>query len=124
LKSGLDPKIHIEAGRALAPLRREGVLILGSGMSYHNMQGFFDGSGRSVSRRFDDWLTRVACEDPARRDAELSRWAAAPAARAAHPREEHLLPLMVAAGAAEASVGRQSFTDEVMNATVSAYRFG
>jgi aromatic ring-opening dioxygenase catalytic subunit (LigB family) len=125
LKAGLDPASHIEAGRAIEPLRRESVLIVGSGMSYHNMRGFFAGGGEAASERFDAWLTQSVCErDPKLRNEKLRHWEQAPAARASHPREEHLLPLMVAAGAAEDSTGRHSFSDQVMNATVSAYQFG
>jgi len=125
LRAGLDPASHIEAGRAIAPLRREGVLIVGSGMSYHNMRGFFAGGGEAASERFDEWLTQSVCEPNANlRNEKLKHWERAPAARASHPREEHLLPLMVAAGAAGDSPGRHIFSDQVMNATVSAYRFG
>ncbi|MDR0480685.1 MAG: dioxygenase [Gallionellaceae bacterium] len=125
LQAGLDPAAHLAMGRALAPLRQEGVLIVGSGMSYHNMRGFFSGNGVADSRQFDAWLTEtVELPDTAARDLRLKQWEQAPAARAAHPREEHLLPLMVVAGAAEADTGRRVFTDQVMNAQVSAYRFG
>ena len=58
------------------------------------------------------------------RDARLVEWAKAPSAREAHPREEHLIPLLVAAGAAGEDAGRRVFTDVVMGARVSAYRFG
>jgi aromatic ring-opening dioxygenase catalytic subunit (LigB family) len=51
-------------------------------------------------------------------------WDAGPAARNAHPREEHLLPLMVAAGAAADESGKRIFTDVAMKARLSGYRFG
>lgn len=124
LQAGLDPKVHLAIGRALAPLRDEGVLIVGSGMSYHDMRGLMTGTGRSDSERFDRWLADVAQKDATSRDAELASWATAPSGRASHPREEHLLPLMVAAGAAGADSGKQVFRDEVMGAYVSAIRFG
>ena len=126
LKAGLDPEAHIEAGRALDPLRKEGVLIVGSGMSYHNLNTFFRSRGPiAASDEFDSWLTQAACapEADARNDA-LRRWEQAPGARACHPREEHLLPMMVAAGAAGADAGTKIFSDRVMGSTVSAYRFG
>jgi aromatic ring-opening dioxygenase catalytic subunit (LigB family) len=123
LKVGLDPAAHLAVGRALAPLRQQGVLIVGSGMSYHNMRGFFSGSGDADSRQFDAWLTEtVELPDAAARNRRLENWSQAPAARAAHPREEHLLPLMVVAGAAE-EAGCRLFTDHVMSAQVSAYWF-
>jgi aromatic ring-opening dioxygenase catalytic subunit (LigB family) len=122
LKDGLDPGAHLAAGRALAPLRDDGVLIVGSGMSWHNMRGFTpDFTERSIT--FDAWL-EGAVADPARRDAALAHWDAAPYGRDAHPREEHLLPLMVAAGAATGEPGRVAFRDQVMNVTVSAIEFG
>jgi aromatic ring-opening dioxygenase catalytic subunit (LigB family) len=124
LQQELDPKAHLAIGRALAPLRDEGVLIVGSGMSYHDMRGFMTGSGRQDSERFDGWLSKAVEEEPDARDADLVRWASAPSARASHPREEHLLPLMVAAGAAGSDRGKSIFRDDVMGVFVSAIRFG
>jgi len=115
---------HLAIGRALAPLRQEGVLLGASGMSYHNMRGFRTPRVREQSGRFDAWLAETVAEAPARRDERLARWTEAPAARDSHPREEHLLPLMVAAGAAGEDAGSPVFRDEVMGAVVSAVRFG
>lgn len=123
--ASLDPALHIEAGRALAPLRDEGVLIVGSGLSYHNMAGLMGAGPAPGSVEFDDWLTQAATAAPAARDAALANWAQAPGARLAHPREEHLVPVFVAAGAAGADRGERVFhQDSLMNAAVSAYRFG
>jgi len=124
LRGGLDPKTHIEAGRALEPLRKQGVLIVGSGMSYHNLRGFGDEFG-PASDQFDAWLTDAVCSpDAETRNQRLEQWETAPHARLAHPREEHLLPLMVASGAAAKELGRRVFSDRVMGVAVSAYRFG
>jgi aromatic ring-opening dioxygenase catalytic subunit (LigB family) len=124
LKAGLDPAAHIELGRALAPLRRQGVLIVGSGMSYHNLREF--GLDPNLeSDRFDAWLTDAACTpDLEARSAKLLQWKNAPGARRAHPREEHLIPLMVAAGAAGADVGLKIFQDRILGAAISAFGFG
>jgi len=107
----------------IEPLRREGVLIVGSGMSYHNMRGF--GVGTADSEKFDAWLSEaVSAPDAGARNEKLMRWEQAPVARRVHPREEHLLPLMVAAGAAGKDAGRKIFDDHVMNVLVSGYAFG
>lgn len=101
LQRGLDPERHLALGRAIARLRDEDVLIVGSGLSYHNLREFFSPRGWGPSREFDAWLNGVLLQgDPNLRGKLLAGWEAAPAARAAHPREEHLLPLMVAVGAA------------------------
>ncbi|NLD54255.1 MAG: dioxygenase [Burkholderiaceae bacterium] len=124
LQKGMDPERHIALGRALAGLRDEGVLVVGSGMSYHNLRGFGPAFA-APSRRFDDWLTTAATHaDPAQRDAALAAWEQAPHARTCHPREEHLLPLMVVAGAGGDDRGVKVFEDRVMDTTLSAFRFG
>jgi aromatic ring-opening dioxygenase catalytic subunit (LigB family) len=124
LRAGLDPVDHMAIGRALAPLRDEGVFIVGSGMSYHNMGSFMTPAARQHSARFDAWLEHAVSEDAPKRDADLAGWTRAPSARESHPREEHLLPLMVVAGAAGKDRGRTVFRDEVMGALVSAVQFG
>jgi aromatic ring-opening dioxygenase catalytic subunit (LigB family) len=125
LVAGLDPAHHLAIGRALAPLRSEGVLIVASGMSYHNMRGLRGGAGAAGhAKAFDDWLGEVVALPEAERTSALGAWSAAPSARESHPREEHLLPLMVAAGAAGRAAGRVVFRDEVMGVVVSAHQFG
>ncbi|MCA9783658.1 MAG: dioxygenase [Calditrichaeota bacterium] len=124
LLSGLDPARHLALGRALAPLRDEGVLILGSGMSYHHLPNLMRGRGQASSRLFDDWLQEAVCGSPPRRTQALLNWQQAPAARDAHPREEHLLPLLVVAGAAEEAPGQRIFHGTFMDAWISAFRLG
>jgi aromatic ring-opening dioxygenase catalytic subunit (LigB family) len=127
LQQDLDPAEHLAIGRALAPLRDEGVLIIGSGMSYHNLRELLSGSprGNGASDAFDAWLGHaVEAADRAARDAELARWSDAPGARSCHPRSEHLLPLMVAAGAAGDDRGRRVFNDHIWGKAVSGFQFG
>ena len=122
LRGDLDPAAHLAAGQTLGPLRDEGVLIVGSGMSWHNMRGFSP-AFTERSAVFDRWL-ESAVTDPAGREAALTAWDRAPHAREAHPREEHLLPLMVAAGAAPGEPAVVAFRDTVMDVVVSAIEFG
>ena len=118
-----DPAMHIAAGRALAPLRDEGVLIVGSGMSFHNLRAYFRPDTAEAARAFDGWLTQAVESPVPERDALLVDWRNAPHARFTHPREEHLVPLFVAAGAGGDAPGKRIFNDEPMGAAISAYRF-
>lgn len=123
LKRGLDPHEHLAIGRALAPLRDEGVFIVGSGMTFHNLRAFGPHAA-PVSEAFDAWLRETATLDEAERNEGLANWAEAPAARHAHPREEHLLPLMVIAGAAGADRGTVAYNGTILDLRLSAYHFG
>lgn len=124
LHPSLDPAYHLAVGQALAPLRDEGVLLLGSGMSYHNRPGFGP-DAQQLARAFDAWLTDAVCARTGdERAAQLARWAQAPGARQAHPREEHLLPLMVMAGAAGHEPAHATFAEPIGGIPVSCYRFG
>ena len=126
LQRDLDPALHLALGRALAPLRSEGVLILGSGLSYHNLRRFGE-AGRAPSAAFDQWLQDALVHtEPAGRPARLIDWESAPAARLAHPREDHLIPLMVAAGAAEAEAADCVYHEVGVygGVTASSFRFG
>jgi aromatic ring-opening dioxygenase catalytic subunit (LigB family) len=125
MKSSYDPAEHLAMGRALAPLRDEGVLIIGSGLTYHNMRGFGLDSSTRVAEVFAHYLEEaIAQQDVAVRDEKLLRWEAAPSARQAHPREDHLMPLLVAAGAAGSDPGRVLFTERVMEIPMTSYVFG
>jgi len=123
LAASLDPALHLAAGRALAPLRDEGVLIVGSGMSFHNLRGYLRPETAERARAFDGWLTRAVESAGPERASLLADWRKAPFADYAHPREDHLVPLMVAAGAGGDAPGAHVFFDEPMGAAISAYRF-
>ncbi|MHB0763849.1 DODA-type extradiol aromatic ring-opening family dioxygenase [Stutzerimonas sp. NM35] len=126
LRKDLDSRVLLEAGRALAGLRDEGVLIVGSGMSFHNMRGYGDARFGPISDEFDAWLGSVIEAPAQQREAALADWEQAPSARLCHPEggEEHLLPLMLVVGAANDSSGRRLFSDRVMETTLSAFGFG
>lgn len=84
----------------------------------------FGGRGRADAEAFDAWLDSAIAATPADRARHLEEWKRAPSARASHPREEHLLPLMVVAGAAGADLGRNVFRDLFAGTRVSAVQFG
>jgi len=124
LQSDLSAKAHLAIGAALEPLRHEGVLIVGSGNSFHNLHTFFNGR-TGVSEPFDAWLTEaVETKEPSARNAKLLAWEQAPNARQCHPREEHLLPLMVVAGAGGSDQGKLVYHDNIANKAISGYAFG
>jgi aromatic ring-opening dioxygenase catalytic subunit (LigB family) len=120
-----DPAQHIALGRALAPLRDEGVLIVGSGLSYHNLR-LFGAGGRAPSAAFDAWLNTALMADPKTRVQELLKWEQAPSARICHPQEDHLVPLFAAVGAAEGEKATRVYHDTNVfgGVTASSYRFG
>lgn len=126
LRVGYDPAEHLAVGRALAPLRDQGVLIVGSGLSYHNLRRM--GPPAAVpSRQFDDWLQQtLVTSDAPQRVQRLIAWQDAPSARIAHPQEDHLLPLMVAVGAAEHEPAACVYHENGFfgGVTVSSFRFG
>ena len=127
LRADYDPAVHLKVGELLSPLRDEGVLIVGSGFSYHDTRGMRSGTGAEASASFDRWLNDTLIKSsPDERRRRLLRWSAAPAARAAHPREDHLIPLMVAVGAAGEGGGARIYhqSDFMGAITVSSYRFG
>lgn len=125
LQRGLDPEKHIAIGRALRPLRSEGVLIIGSGQTYHNMHGFLLGrtDPDRMAYAFDRWLCKEMI-DGATRDLALINWKKAPGARYAQPYEDHLMPLMVAAGAASGEPGYIDFHGHALGKPISGFRFG
>jgi aromatic ring-opening dioxygenase catalytic subunit (LigB family) len=126
LRHDLDPAAHLALGRALAPLRDRGVVIIGSGLSWHNLR-MFDARAAQPSAVFDQWLRQtLANPDPDARAAGLCAWDRAPAARLAHPREDHLIPLMVAVGAAGDDPATVIYGQNDLRGgiTVSAWRFG
>jgi aromatic ring-opening dioxygenase catalytic subunit (LigB family) len=127
LLKGLDPAAHIAMGKALGALCKKNILVVGSGMSYHNMRGFFtnDATDLQASEHFDEWLIETCTGEnisATQREQRLIDWEQAPSARFCHPREEHLLPLHVCYGIASTIVTRAQvvFDQLVMGKKVCA----
>jgi len=125
MQHGYDPAAHFALGRALAPLRDEGVLIVGSGLSYHNLR-MFGPDAKVPSAGFDRWLTEVLDQPGPARTQALLNWEAAPHARVCHKDEDHLVPLFAALGAAEQDRAVMTYHQEGIfgGVTASSWRFG
>jgi len=117
--NNLSPAQHIAIGKALAPLRKEGILIIGSGSSVHGFQ-----VTEKQSETFMNELIEVLTKSDARiREDVLTNWEQKlPYARQNHPREEHLIPLHVVVGAAGSDPG-ELFNPNVIR-TQAAFKFG
>jgi aromatic ring-opening dioxygenase catalytic subunit (LigB family) len=128
LGSSLDAGLHVRIGNALAALRQENLLILGSGFSFHNMQALIAKRDDAVdprNREFDEWLSETCCDPDlaeTERERRLVNWESAPQARYCHPREEHLLPLQVCYGIGQGPA-RHVFQQPVARFTASAYQW-
>jgi len=120
LRQGLDPAHHIAFGEAMAPLRDENVAIIGSGLSIHDLS--FRVTPEEATA-FDQWLEQTMSSPRDQRAERLARWSEAPGGRASHPREEHLLPLMVITGAGADDPVERSYTDDTFGLPVAAFAF-
>ncbi|KAJ0406144.1 hypothetical protein ATCC90586_000601 [Pythium insidiosum] len=124
----LDPEAHLRLGEALRELRRDNVLLVGSGLSFHSFKYFFGDArdGNRVSIPFHKYLhdALVSSQDPEARRRSLQRWQTAPNAREVHPREEHLMPLLVIAGAGLDEPCEEIFAGKVGGIRTSGYLFG
>lgn len=127
LQSSLSPRDHLLIGAALAPLRDEGVLIIGSGAMTHNLRTWRDATDAPATwaRAFDTAMRTAltsssssSSSDPTGPIRALLDWEALPGARNAHPREEHLIPLHVAVGAAAPDLVRHVLGAPGKSATV------
>lgn len=124
MKNDFNPTEHFRLGMALSSLRREGVLIIGSGNLFHNLREMQ--RSRIQSELFDSWIRKVVLsQDLKFRNEEILNWESAPFARYCHPREDHLVPLFVALGAAHQDFGTLIFGEPLMGrVSVSSFRFG
>jgi len=121
LHASLDPALHCALGAALRSLRDEGVFVMGGGMSYHNLRQF--AANAAASFEFHDWLDATLSAGWHERTERLARWSAAPGGRASHPREEHLLPLMIASGAGSDAPARRLWRGQVGPTCLGAWAF-
>jgi aromatic ring-opening dioxygenase catalytic subunit (LigB family) len=125
MKSGYDAAEHLRVGQLLQPLRQENILIIGSGLTYHNMRGFGNPASAPVAEAFEHYLAHAVTQpDALVRNRMLQDWETGPGARLAHPREDHLIPLIVVAGAAGNDQGRRLFVDHVLGVDMASYQFG
>jgi aromatic ring-opening dioxygenase catalytic subunit (LigB family) len=125
LRKGYSPAEHFALGRALAPLRDEGVLIVGSGLSYHNLR-LFGPAAKEPSEAFDAWLAETMAKPAPERTDRLIHWEQAPYARICHKEEDHFVPLFAALGAAEGEAATMVYHDTGLfgGVTASSYRMG
>jgi aromatic ring-opening dioxygenase catalytic subunit (LigB family) len=128
LAASLDAAEHVRIGKALAELKTENLLILGSGFSFHNMKALMSKRDDSIDQRnqeFETWLAQT-CSDlglaETEREQRLINWESAPHARYCHPREEHLLPLQVCYGIGQ-SAATTVFQEKVAGFIASAYQW-
>ena len=128
LAASLDAAEHVRIGKALAALKTENLLFLGSGFSFHNMKALINKRDDSIDPRnqeFENWLA-ATCSDPELSDSDreqrLIDWESAPHARYCHPREEHLLPLQVCYGVGQGAAKRV-FQEPVAGFIASAYQW-
>lgn len=124
-----SPQAHYALGRAVSSLRDEGVLIIGAGMTVHNLRDLAsvfqgDGSPLPYTTSFDDALREAVETDPKVREERMTAVCRRPDARQAHPHMDHLMPVFVAAGAAHDEWGKQTWTFREGSMGWGQYRFG
>ena len=127
LLKNFDPRKHIALGKAITPLRKKNILIISSGMSFHNLKVFFS---REIDRsqennEFNSWLIEACTSQalsPEKRKQQLIEWEKAPSARFCHPIEDHLVPLHVCYGVACAGtpIAEVVFNQEIMGKRVTS----
>jgi aromatic ring-opening dioxygenase catalytic subunit (LigB family) len=123
-----DPDAHYRLGQAVASLRDEGVVIIGTGMTVHNLRDFRfvgrTGPPLPYAVSFDDALKEAVEADPEVRQDRMAAVTKRPDARQAHPWMDHLMPVYVAAGAAGEDKGSQVWTLHEASFAWAQYRFG
>lgn len=128
LLNSLDPAEHWAIGEALSSVLTEKTLLIGSGLSFHNLSTFrsADPIAAEQAQQFDDWLVDTCTStelNESERQQRLNNWLQAPAARSCHPREEHLLPCHVCAGAANGQAAKAVYRQPLFGKAVSALQW-
>ncbi|OTB02859.1 hypothetical protein M426DRAFT_322281 [Hypoxylon sp. CI-4A] len=128
LFSNQDPDSHYRLGQAVASLRDEGIVIIGAGMSVHNLRDLFATQGdlqpMPYTVSFDEALKEAVESPPSERQARMREVASRPDAKQAHPRFDHLMPVYIAAGAAGDDAGKRTWTMHEGSLGWAQYRFG
>ncbi|KAI1261474.1 Extradiol ring-cleavage dioxygenase, class III enzyme, subunit B [Xylariaceae sp. FL1019] len=122
-----DVDLHYRLGQAVQSLRDENILIIGAGMSVHNLRDLRFAEGPlplPYTVSFDEALKEGMETPPAERQARMSEIAKRPDAKKAHPRFDHLMPAYITAGAAGNDTGKQTWTFQEMSMGWAMYRFG
>lgn len=123
-----DPDAHYRLGEAVASLRDEGVVIIGTGMTVHNLRDLRRAWGNPTplpyAVSFDEALKVAVEADPAERQVLMAGVTKRGDARQAHPWMDHLMPVYVAAGAAGEDRGVQTWTMHEGSFAWAQYRFG
>ncbi|KAI1176447.1 Extradiol ring-cleavage dioxygenase, class III enzyme, subunit B [Nemania sp. FL0916] len=123
-----DVDLHYRLGQAVAALRDENIVVIGAGMSVHNLQhmrlAFNSPQPLPYVASFDEALKPAMEASPSERQARMAEVAKRPDARQAHPRFDHLMPAYIAAGAAGEDTGKQIWTHHEGSMGWAMYRFG
>ncbi|KAK4189228.1 putative ferrous iron binding protein [Podospora australis] len=123
-----DPDAHYRLGQAVQTLREEGVVMIGTGMTVHNLRDMRFAHGSSTplpySVSFDNALKEAVEVDPKARQEKMREVTKRPDARQAHPWMDHLMPVYVAAGAGGEDKGKQIWTLQEASFAWAQYRFG
>ncbi|KAK6224281.1 hypothetical protein QIS74_02608 [Colletotrichum tabaci] len=120
-----DPDAHYRLGRAVSALRDEGVVVIGAGMSVHNLHHMDSGpEPLPYAVSFDDALKEAVEAGVDERQEKMAQVCSRPDAKQAHPWMDHLMPVHVAAGAAGDDLGKQLWTMKEGSFAWAQYRFG
>jgi aromatic ring-opening dioxygenase catalytic subunit (LigB family) len=126
MDASLDPQRLLKLGRALSPLRDEGIAILSGGLTIHTFKEWNAWDPKTAPQGFKDW-ERSVCDSvrdamsPTERNENLKALVDHPFFRRAHPREEHFVPIYIAAGAGSEEGDRAAVLADIHSAVSIAF---